>query len=97
VLHDMLVWQGARAPRADVMYWRTVSGMEVDFVIEAGRQLLPVEVKSSASLNTRDARALVHFLADYKDSARGGLVLYDGMRVFWLADRVLAAPWWMVM
>ena len=30
---------------------------------------------------------------EYPDLAPGGVVLYDGEDVFWLADRVLAVPW----
>ena len=96
VLHDLLVWQGAEAPGAQVMYWRTAGGREVDFVVEHGRRHLPIEVKTSTTLNARDAAALTHFLADYHDSAAGALILYNGTRTFWLADRILATPWWKV-
>jgi MFS family permease len=36
VLHDLLAWRDARVERAQVGYWRTSIGEEVDFVIEAG-------------------------------------------------------------
>src|SRR5690606_32975495 len=47
VLQDLLAWQHARLTRADLFYWRTTIGEEVDFVIETGDRLLPVEVKTS--------------------------------------------------
>ncbi|HPS02484.1 MAG TPA: response regulator, partial [Candidatus Sumerlaeota bacterium] len=40
VLCDLLAWRDARAEHAEVLYWRTAAGEEVDFVIEAGRALL---------------------------------------------------------
>ncbi|HCX34904.1 MAG TPA: ATPase, partial [Rhodocyclaceae bacterium] len=40
VLHDLLAWRDARLDRAEVCYWRTAIGEEVDFVIEAGGRLL---------------------------------------------------------
>ena len=48
VLHDLLAWRDARLERAELGYWRTASGEEVDLVIEAGGRLLPIEIKASA-------------------------------------------------
>ena len=44
VLHDLLSWRDARLDRAEVLYWRTSIGEEVDFVVEAGDRLMPIEV-----------------------------------------------------
>jgi predicted AAA+ superfamily ATPase len=79
-----------------VHYWRTVNQEEVDFVIEAGRTLLPVEVKASARPSHRDARHLLTFRGEYGKAVVGGLVLHTGDEAFWLAEGVLAAPWWRV-
>jgi len=51
VLHDLLAWRDARIEPAERGYWRTSVGEEVDFVIEAGGRLLPIEVKSTAGLD----------------------------------------------
>jgi predicted AAA+ superfamily ATPase len=32
VLHDLLCWRDARVERAEILYWRTATGEEVDFV-----------------------------------------------------------------
>jgi hypothetical protein len=48
VLMDLLSWREGRTPATEVLYWRTASGEEVDFVVEAGDDLLPVEVKATA-------------------------------------------------
>ena len=40
ILHDPLAWRDARVERAELDYWRTSIGEEVDFVIEAGGKLL---------------------------------------------------------
>ncbi|MCP9911143.1 DUF4143 domain-containing protein [Cyanobium sp. BA20m-p-22] len=49
VLQDLLVWRDARIARAELGYWRTTIGEEVDFVIEAGNKLLPIELKATGS------------------------------------------------
>src|SRR5271155_159810 len=58
VLHDLLAWRDARVERAELGYWRTSIGEEVDFVIEVGGKLLPIEVKSTTRPRLADATHL---------------------------------------
>jgi hypothetical protein len=97
VLHDLLAWRDARLDRAEIGYWRTASGEEVDFVIEAGGRLLPIEVKSGARPRMADAAHLRSFREEYGKKARAGLLLHSGSKLEWLAPGILAAPWWMVL
>ena len=97
VLHDILAWRDSRLDRAEVLYWRTAVGEEVDFVIEAGNRLLPIEVKATGRPRLRDAAHLRAFRAEYGNAARAGLLLHTGAAVEWLAPDVLAAPWWRVL
>lgn len=96
VLGDLLAWRELVTPRPSVLYWRTVNQEEVDFVIEADSVLLPVEVKTTPRPSYRDARHLLAFQAQYGERVRGGLVLHTAQETFWLAEGVLAAPWWRV-
>jgi predicted AAA+ superfamily ATPase len=93
VLHDLLAWADGQIPRPEVLFWRTSTDLEVDFVIEHRAGLLPVEVKSSRQVRRDDARGLAAFRDEYPDLCLGGLLLYDGEAVQWLSDRVLAVPW----
>lgn len=97
VLQDLMAWRDARVERADVLYWRTAAGEEVDFVVETGERLLPIEVKATRRPRLRDAAHLRKFRAEYGDLARPGLLLHAGERVEWLAPDVLAAPWWRIL
>jgi predicted AAA+ superfamily ATPase len=96
VLSDLLCWRDARTERAEILYWRTATGDEVDFVVEVGRRLLPIEVKSTSRPRLRDAASLRAFRQDYGRAARAGLLLHTGTMLDWLAPGVLAAPWWRV-
>lgn len=96
VLADLLAWRESRIEPPTVLYWRTATGEEVDLVVEWRGRLLPIEVKASSRVRPADARHLRTFRDEYPDSARAGLLLYDGDEVFWLTDGVLAAPWWRV-
>ena len=97
VLHDLLAWRDARVERAELGYWRTVAGEEVDLVVEAGDRLLPIEVKATSRPRLGDARHLRSFRAEYGDRSRAGLLLHTGSTLEWLAPDVLAAPWWRVL
>jgi predicted AAA+ superfamily ATPase len=97
VLHDLLAWRDARVERAELGYWRTSIGEEVDFVIETGGKLLPIEVKSTTRPRLSDATHLRTFRTEYGKKARAGLLLHTGNTLEWLAPDVLAAPWWKVL
>lgn len=97
ILTDLLAWRDARLERSEIFYWRSTIGEEVDFVIETGRHLLPIEVKTSARPRLGDARHLLTFRAEYGRKARAGLLLHTGDTLQWIAPDVLAAPWWRVL
>jgi predicted AAA+ superfamily ATPase len=96
VLCDLVAWRELVTPRPDVLFWRTANEEEVDFVIEAGRKLLPIEVNATTRPAYRDARHLLTFRAEYGERVAGALVLHAGEETFWLAEGILAAPWWRV-
>ena len=96
VLHDLLAWRDARVARAELGYWRTTIGEEVDVVIDVGGKLLPIEVKASPSPRLADCAHLRSFRAEYGNKARAGLLLHTGSSIEWLTPDVLAAPWWRV-
>ena len=47
-------------------YWRTTQGAEVDLVIETGRDLLGVEIKSRGQIRPSDLRGLFSFLGEHR-------------------------------
>jgi len=97
VLHDLIVWRDARDERAEVLHWRTVTGREIDFIIERPGALLPVEVKASAHPSVGDTRHIRAFRQEHPEAALPGLLLHTGATVEWLTADVLAAPWWRVL
>ena len=97
VLNDLLAWRDTTEERAEITYWRTAVGDEVDFVIEAGGKLLPIEIKATSRPRLSDTRHLRTFRAEYGNRARAGLLLHTGSTIEWLAPDVLAVPWWRVL
>ncbi|MBI5490487.1 MAG: ATP-binding protein [Deltaproteobacteria bacterium] len=92
VLLDILAWRETVAPRPSVYHWRMVVGVEVDFVLEAGRRLLPIEVKATARPRPADAAGLERFLDAHPRTAPFGVLLCGTPRAFRLAPRIVALP-----
>ncbi len=97
VLGDLLAWRATRTDHIEICYWRTTRGEEVDFVVEVGGRLLPIEVKATQRPSLRDIRHLRTFRAEYPEATYPGLLLHTGTTVEWLAPGILAAPWWRVL
>jgi uncharacterized protein len=97
ILHDLLAWRDARLERSELSYWRTTLGEEVDFVIEVGDKLIPIEVKATATPKISDAVHLRTFHNEYRKKARAGLLLHTGNTLEWLVPEVLAVPWWVIL
>lgn len=91
-LAQILAWREVELPRPQVFYWRTTTGAEVDFVIECGGRLLPIEVKASSRVRPEDGRALELFLDEHAKGAPVGLLVHGGRDTFPLTRRILAAP-----
>lgn len=94
VLQDLMAWRDNTLERAELSWWRTVNGEEVDLVIESGGRLLPVEVKATSNPGLRDAGGLLAFRSEYGKRARAGLLVHTGTKLEWLTAGVLAVPWW---
>jgi predicted AAA+ superfamily ATPase len=92
VLDDLLAWRDLEIRKPDLYFYRSAAGTEIDFVLESGRRLLPIEVKSSRSARTDDARALDAFCREFGSRAPFGILLYDGVDAFRLSEKVIAAP-----
>jgi uncharacterized protein len=95
IANDLLVWKEAAATR-DLHHWRLSSGQEVDFVLEQSRQLIPVEVKASRSVNGGDARHLRTFRERHTGSPRGVLLSCDP-DIRMLGSGIIACPWWAIL
>ena len=78
------------APR--VYFWRTRAGTEVDFVIEAGESLVPVEVKVSATPRPAMARAIRTLQRELGATATSGYVVHPGDVALPLGQGARALP-----
>ena len=92
VLADLLAWRETQTPSPEVLYWRTTTGKETDFVIEREGRLTPIEVKTASRPRLADTDGLNAFLDEYPDAASHGLLIHAGDTVERLSPRIWAVP-----
>lgn len=65
VFQELRAHIAARSLGYDLYFWRTLDGLEVDFVLYGEAGFLAIEIKRSAHIREPDLRALRAFKADY--------------------------------
>jgi predicted AAA+ superfamily ATPase len=81
------------AIRPELFYWRTVSGQEVDFVLEDRTgKVVGIEVKAAATLGSNDVRGLQALATAVGKNWIRGVILYSGTEVIPFAPNLHALP-----
>ena len=75
-----------------IYFWRTLSGSEVDFVVEVAGRLIPIEVKLSATPRPSMARSIRNFQRDMGDKVAPGYVVHPGDMQLSLGSDVSSLP-----
>jgi predicted AAA+ superfamily ATPase len=73
-------------------FWRTAKGHEVDFVVELGSALIPIEAKLTATPSVRDAAAIERFQSLFGSKVRRGMVVCLSSQAFPLSPTADAVP-----
>jgi predicted AAA+ superfamily ATPase len=73
-----------------VYYWRTASGVEVDFIAYGQTNLIALEIKHAKNITPKMLRGLRHFKEDYPEAKL--YILYLGNETLYLADGIIALP-----
>ncbi|MDJ0764073.1 MAG: AAA family ATPase [Myxococcota bacterium] len=69
-------WIDYSTGKQRLYFWRTKSGVEVDFVIYGDGIFTAIEVKNASAVSSRDTKGLRTFLADYPEAV--AYLLYRG-------------------
>ncbi len=76
VLQHLRAWNDYSTQKATIGYWRTRSGVEVDFIVTDAQNVWAIKVKNSKRISPHDTKALEFFLRDYPMAK--ALLLYRG-------------------
>lgn len=92
VLAEVLKTFVHRGEEPRVYFWRTSTGLEVDFVVESEGNLIPLEVKLSATPRPEMAATLRAFAREFGDRAAPGFIVHPGDTRLPLGHGVQALP-----
>ena len=98
VLAELLKHVAFSAQRLSLWHYRTQTNIEVDFVLENRLgQLTGIEVKASATVESKDFKGLRHLQETEAGSFLRGFVLYAGREMVPFGEKLWAMPlsmWW---
>ncbi|RJR26020.1 MAG: ATP-binding protein [Desulfobacteraceae bacterium] len=86
VVAEIFKWIRTSGLEADVYFYRTRSGMEIDLLIETPAGLFGIEIKSRASVAGKDFTSMLAVAESVAKEWRGGLVIHTGNRVTRLSE-----------
>ncbi len=75
---------------AKVYYWRTTSGIEVDFIVYGEKTLIAFEIKHTKSITPTLIKGLKQFKMDYPMCK--SYLIYQGADIQYLAEDIIALP-----
>ena len=81
-----------RGEEPALYFWRTAAGSEVDLIIETQSELIPIEIKASATPRPEMAHEIAAFQRGFGERARRGYVIHPGRTVLPLGGGALALP-----
>lgn len=89
VANHLRAWNDYSTEKHAIHFWRTRSGVEVDFVVYGTKVFWAIEVKNSTQVSNDDVKALNIFLADYPEAS--AILLYRGSETF-RRGKILCMP-----
>jgi hypothetical protein len=92
VLAEVYKTYAHRGQTPQLYFWRTAAGIEVDLVVDTGTQLVPLEVKLSATPHPEMASAIHVFRKDLGRKVGAGYVVHPGDVRLPLGQGVTALP-----
>lgn len=96
VVHHVQALADLLDPPAELAYWRIRYGTDVELVVVQDGRILAVDVVVTDT-PTQDHGANLRRFLDYHPEAVGGLLLHEGEMATVLFERVVSAPWHVVM
>jgi len=101
ILMELMAYLGLERKRSDITYWRSKSGLEVDFIL--GQAEVAIEVKISTQVHRQDLKGLIAFCEEHpntkpivvsQDSRPRKLIINDTLTINVLPWRIFLDKLW---
>ena len=86
VVSEMVKWKRTNNKDAELYFYRTRSGMEVDLLIETPTGIIGLEIKSRSATITKDTRPMRALAQKIGKQWLGGIVIYAGKEIKPIAE-----------
>jgi hypothetical protein len=80
--------------QAELYFYRTRSGLELDIIIQLPHGIIGVEIKSRNQVYPKDVSSLKEIQKHAKKDWLGGLLIYNGEEIKQLGSQLWAVPSW---
>lgn len=94
VFAELLKWKQLEAVEPELYFYRTSSGLEIDFLIAGQGKILPIEVKSGNRVTAVDGGSLAQFIKEHPQKTNMGLIVYPGREFRQIRENIWAVPDW---
>lgn len=81
--------------RPPLFFWRDRTGHEIDLIVDDGKTLTPIEVKSGETMNNSFFDGLRFFTSLNKKVSKKGVLIYGGNQMY-ERNSFIVRPWWSV-
>lgn len=89
-LFKLFVHRGETPP---LYFWRDRTGHEVDVIIDMGKKLIPVEMKSSATVVSSLFESLRYYTSFGPPASKTGILIHGGDDLY-AREGFIVRPWW---
>lgn len=86
VVAELYKWMKTTQQNAELYFYRTRSGLEMDALLQTEYGFIGIEIKSRASISSKDLRPLKEIAAGLGKKWRGGLIIYKGNEIKKVAE-----------
>ena len=91
IVSEVIKWIRTRQRGAELFFYRTRSGLEVDLLLQTNKGVIGIEIKSRKKVTSSDARSLRSLADCLGEKWLGGLVVYRGNVIEKIGDRDIYA------
>ncbi|MEP6700416.1 MAG: ATP-binding protein [Bacteroidota bacterium] len=91
VLLEILKQKYNTGSQSLLYYWKENNGLEIDLLIDTGKKIIPVEIKSAETFADSHFKNIIHW--NKISGNKGGFVVYDGERNITLSNNYVTANW----
>jgi predicted AAA+ superfamily ATPase len=93
VVSELYKWLKTSQSDAELFYYRTRSGFEIDVIMRLQGGIMGIEVKKRSNVDAGDCRALLRVAESLPPGKwKGGIVVYEGQKISRINDTIWAVP-----